>query len=247
MRTSFGIACAIMAANAYAFDWATFKHIALNATLGEHYESHPVYQFHGTDRRHVREHRRSNQRTLPPLSLHHRHKAIAARHSMMDRRERLGMARVGFASPNVGQEYSELNNFSGFVLNVLQGMSYTKGGNSKCYDASEDIVIGFDTFGDVLRKIYIPAYQPEFQVQVQDITAMSAAWYVDCSLDKFFLNLTHLASEEGLSEISSRVVGAYFFEIAAAQKVWNNPEDYSAKERGETYGTALSIILNYTI
>lgn len=130
------------------------------------------------------------------------------------------MARVGFASPNVGQEYAELNSFSGFMLNVLQGMSYSQGGNSKCYDASEDIIIGIDTFADVFRKLYIPAYQPEIQVQIQDMIALNAALYVDCSVDKFFNNLTHLASSEGVSEISGRVAGAYFFEIKAAQNVW---------------------------
>jgi len=42
--------------------------------------------------------------------------------------------------------------------------------------------------------------------------------------------MTHLASEEGISEISGRVAGSYFFEIKAAQDVWNNKADYSTKE-----------------
>lgn len=44
-------------------------------------------------------------------------------------------------------------------------MSYQKGGNSKCYDASLDIVIAIDTFQDLFRKMYIPAYWAEMQVQ----------------------------------------------------------------------------------
>jgi len=45
-------------------------------------------------------------------------------------------------------------------------MSYTTGGDSKCYDAFEDIIIGIDTFGDIFKKVYIPAYAPEIQVQL---------------------------------------------------------------------------------
>ena len=165
----------------------------------------------------------------------------------MERRDRYGMAKVGVATPNVGQEFDELNSVSGFMLNVLKGMSYTKSEDSKCYNAFEDLVIGVDTTQDLLKKIYIPAYLAQTQVQTQDLIAMGAAFYVDCSLDKFFNNLTHLATEEGVSEISGRVAGAYLFEISAAQKVWNNPSDYSTQEKGKTYGRALAVILNYTI
>lgn len=84
-------------------------------------------------------------------------------------------------------------------------------------------------------------------VQSQDMTALTAAFYVDCSLDKLFNQLVHLASEEGVTEISGRVAGSYFFEINAAQKAWQNPEDYTTKERGRIFGTALSVILNYTL
>jgi len=50
MRTSFGLACMAMAAQTYAFDWNIVKHAVLTSSLGEDYEQHPVYQFHGTNR-----------------------------------------------------------------------------------------------------------------------------------------------------------------------------------------------------
>lgn len=258
MRTSFSIACMCMAANALAFDWANMKESFLQTALGEEYESHPVYQWHGTNRRTVREGtlRKHHARKIKPLSVHHRNKAINARHTMMARRERLGMAKVGFASPQVSQAYDELNSWSGFTLNVLKGMSYTTGGDSKCYDAFEDIIIGIDTFGDIFKKVYIPAYAPEIQVQLQDMTALTAGFYVDCALDQFFNQMTHLVSSEGVTEISGRVAGAYFFEIAQAQKVYTSePNTFPLNSEGkydgnlgkQYYGKALSIILNYTI
>ena len=80
----------------------------------------------------------------------------------------------------------------------------------------------------MLKKFYIPAIWAEIMVQAQDITALTAAFYVDCSLNKFFNQVSHLFTEEGTSEVSGRVAGAYFFEIAAAQKAFQNPDDYSA-------------------
>ena len=184
-------------------------------------------------------------RKVPELSRQHRIKAINAHHSLMARRERLGLAKVGMATPVVDQEYAELNSVSGFLLNVLQGMSYNQGGNSKCYNASEDIIIAMDTSTDLLKKVYIPAIWAEIMVQVQDITALTAAFYVDCSLNKFFNQISHLFTEEGTTEVSGRIAGAYFFEISAAQKAWQEPENYTAKEKGQIYGRAFSVVANY--
>jgi hypothetical protein len=92
-------------------------------------------------------------------------------------------------------------------------MTYTPGADSKCYDASESIIISLDTGSDLLKKIYIPAYWAELQVQTQDIIAISSAFYVDCSVDKFFNTVTHLVSNEGVSELGGRLGGAWYFEI----------------------------------
>lgn len=186
-----------------------------------------------------------SDRYVPELSREHRIKAIDAHHSLMARRERLGLAKVGMATPEVEQEYAALNSVSGFLLNVLQGMSYQQGGNSKCYDASEDVIIALDTSTDLIKKFYIPAIWAEIMIQVQDITALAAAFYVDCSLNKFFNQVSHLFTEEGTTEVSGRVAGAYFFEISHAQKVWNNKQDYSLQEQGQAYGKAFSVVSNY--
>ena len=74
---------------------------------------------------------------------------------------------------------------------------------------------------------------------------MAAAFYVDCSLNKFFNQVSHLFTEEGTTEVSGRVAGAYFFEISHAQKVWNNKQDYSLQEQGQAYGKAFSVVSNY--
>lgn len=50
MRTTFGLACMAMAAQAFAFDWDIVKHSFLTSSLGENYETHPIYEFHGTNR-----------------------------------------------------------------------------------------------------------------------------------------------------------------------------------------------------
>ena len=246
MRTPFTLACMCIAAQTYAFDWDMVKHSLLSASLGENYETHPIYEFHGSNRATARQRMaKHGDRHVPELSRQHRIKAIDAHHNLMARRERLGLAKVGMATPEVGQEYSELNSISGFMLNVLQGMSYQQGGNSKCYDASEDIIIAIDTSSDLIKKFYIPAIWAEMMVQAQDITALTAAFYVDCSVNKFFNQVSHLFTEEGTSEVTGRVAGAYFFEIAAAQKVWNNPDDYTSKEKGQAYGRAFSVVANY--
>jgi len=99
----------------------------------------------------------------------------------------------------------------------------------------------------LIKKFFIPAIWAEILVQLQDMTALSAAFYVDCNVNKFFNQMIHLASEEGMTEISGRVAGAYFFEIKAAQEAWNEPEKFSSKEKGLRYGRALATITNYTL
>ena len=100
---------------------------------------------------------------MKPLTEAQRHAYYDAHHSLMARRARLGLPRVGYAnSPEVGQAYDQLNSASGFFLNFLKGMSYSKGSDSKCYTAAESFIIGLDTTSDIWRKIYISAYWAEF-------------------------------------------------------------------------------------
>ena len=50
------------------------------------------------------------------------------------------------SGPRVGQDYSALNSTSGFILNLLTGMTYgDSGSDSKCYNAAEDFIISSDT------------------------------------------------------------------------------------------------------
>jgi len=99
---------------------------------------------------------------MKPLTEAQRHLYYDAHHNLMARRARLGLARVGYAnSPEVGQDYSQLNSASGFVLNFLRGMSYSKGSDSKCFSAAESFIVSLDTLTDIWKKIYITAYWAE--------------------------------------------------------------------------------------
>ena len=92
MRTSFGIACMCIAAQSFALDWGMVKHALLTSTFGENYESHPVYQFHGSNRSSVREnHKELLARKVQPLNREQRQQAINAHHSIQARRARLGL------------------------------------------------------------------------------------------------------------------------------------------------------------
>jgi len=83
--------------------------------------------------------------------------------------------------------------------------------NSKCYNAAEDMIISLDTSTDVFKKLWIPAYLAEAQIQIQDLVAILAATYIDCSIDKIFLTLTALATSEGVASASGRLAGALPF------------------------------------
>jgi hypothetical protein len=133
------------------------------------------------------------------------------------------------------------------ALNILAGMTYNGGSDSKCYNAAESFIISLDTGSDIFKKLYIPAYWAEGQVQSQDLLAISSALYVDCNIDKFFNTVTHLASAEGVSELGGRVAGAWLFEISKCTDAYSNSELYTAQERGKAYGRCASIVFNYTI
>jgi len=244
---SFGIAVAtaFVAATADASILDTIIG-TVNQYLDTDITQHPAWDFHVTTRADTHKTIKANKRSVKPLTHAQRVRYVEAHHSLMAQRERLGLARVG-SGPTVGQDYAELNSWSGFVLNLLSGMTYTKGAQSKCYDAAESFIISADTGTDVLKKMYIPAYWAELQVQGQDFIAISSGLYVDCNIDKMFNTITHLVSTEGVSELSGRVGGAWLFEISQCREAYSDPESFTTKERGYRYGKCVSILLNYTI
>lgn len=229
MRTTFAIATFLAAANASLFTEVRDA----------------IQSFEPTTRADAKRTIAEHDRHVQPLNKMQRHAAVEAHHSLMARRERLGLPKVG-ASPVVGQDFERLNSASGFILNVAQGLSYNPGDN-QCYFTLEDLIISLDTTSDIVKKLYIPAFWAEAQVQSQDLVAISSATYVDCSLDKVFNTATHLFTTEGASELVGRVAGAFPFEIRKCQEAYNNPEKFTTAERGFRYGKCLSIVLNYTI
>lgn len=248
MRSVIGIAAAICVTQAAAFDWENAKAIA-SEQLFEAYENSAFAQLPMT-RADVRQQKLSKfeGREIAPLSKEHRRNYQQSHHNMMGQRKRLGLAKVGVAAgPTVEQQYDALATLSGWILGFATGLTYNQDGEGICYSAIESFIISLDTSTDILKKIYIPAYLPEAQVAIQDFTAISAALYVDCALDKLFNMLIHLASQEGITEISGRLAGDYLFGIQQFLDVRAEPENYSTQERGRIYGKTVSTALNYYI
>ena len=253
MRTTY-IAAVFVAAQAAAFEWKDV--MTAVQMMGGAFKAAREYQqnFNMHDIKLTTRHdsRRTIEkfahRRVKPLTKEQRHLAVQAHHNIMDRRQRMGLPLVGAAAgPKVGQSYENLSSFSGNFLNLLTGMQYNSGAtDSRCFDSAESIIIGFNTFSDIAAKLYIPAYWAELQVQFQDTSALSSAVFVDCNLDKMFTTLTHLATSEGLSELSGRVVGAAFFELSKCANARGNPE-LTGSEKSKIYGKCASVLLNFTI
>ena len=219
----------------------------------------PFKDFKVTTRHSVNEKIRKNKHKVTPLNSHQRSRVIEAHHSMLGQRKRLGMPLVGAgprrhiagdsdSGPRVGQDYAALNSTSGFILNLLTGMTYgDNGGDSKCYNAAESFIISTDTSSDIIKKLYITAYWAEAQVTLQDFIAISSGLFVDCQLTQLFNTVSHLASSEGVSQVGGRVAGALPFEMSRCIETYNDPDSFNTQEKGYRYGKCLSIILNYTI
>ena len=242
MRTTFGLACMFGAATAAEFSFLS--------TAMDTFKESDVYQNWPTTRGDVKANIAANpkaygQMDIAPLSNYHRAAGEQAHHNMMAQRQRLGMAAVG-TGPVVGQDYSTLNSRAGMTLNIAQGLAYNPNNNS-CYNALESFIISLDTSSDIMKKMYIPAFWAEAQVQSQDLFAITSMLYVDCALSKMFTTVSHLFSSEGVSELSGRMLGAYPFEIRKCQECYNDPDSFDTAERGFRYGKCLSVVLNYTI
>lgn len=251
MRT-FGLAIALAAQCAVidAFEFATFfGNLAKvsNTLLDTDFNESPSFDFKITTRHDVKKKLAENKRRIKPLTKAQRHTITNAHHNMMAQRARLGMPLVGAGNPQVGQNYSLLNSFSGGTLRVLKGLTYNKNAPSKCYDAFESFFVSFDTGTDILRKIYLPAYWSEGQVQLQDTIAISSGIYVDCNADKALNTITHLISTEGVSELGGRLAGAAAFELKDCWDAMKKNSPLSKDEKGYRYGRCISVFLNYTI
>ena len=257
MRTTF--ATVLFVAGTQALTWTEVVDFVkkidvpalVESTFGVDITQHAAWDFHVTTRADSNATIAKHQRRVKPLTKAQRHQVTEAHHSLMARRDRLGLPRLGAgATPVVGQQqldFSSLNSFSGFFLNVLAGMSYNGNRNNKCYQAAEDTIVALDTQADILAKIYIPAYWAEAQVNLQDFIAVTSGVYVDCSIDKAFNTATHLITTEGLSELGGRLAGAYPFELSDCLEAYSTPEQFTTAERGTRYGKCISVFLNYTI
>ena len=235
----------LMAATTQAASWADLNTAVQAGNWADaHAEIGQLIEDYGLTSRHsVQAKRAADMRRLPQLTKAQRHDLNAIHHRTLATRDKLGMTKFG-DSPTVGQDFASLNTFSGFVLNIVAGMSYDAN-SSSCYDRVEDIVILTDTLSDIVRKLYKPAYLSEFQVVTQDYIAQFSAVYLDCKIDKVIYTVSHITSSEGQSELTARVAGALPFEINTCIEVYQNPEKFSTQEKGQAYGACVSKILNW--
>ena len=70
----------------------------------------------------------ADKRRMPRLTREQHHNAVEAHHRIMERRDRLGMPKVSMShikgGPEVGQNYKNLASFSGWILNLVDGLQY---------------------------------------------------------------------------------------------------------------------------
>merc|ERR1712166_836670 len=110
--------------------------------------------------------------------------------------------------------YDSLNGITGRILGVASGLQYSTSGrsNSACFTAIESLMISTDNASSMLTKLWAPWYWSEAQLTLQDTIALNAGFYTECDVNKFFNNMSHLATAEGLSEMGARGSGAFFFQ-----------------------------------
>ena len=173
----------------------------------------------------------------------HMRNAQQARHNTFAQRQRLGIAK----GSEYGQSKIDEISFGAAALNFIVGLSFEASASSECFYSVETLLFQLDTNGRIIRKLYIPQYMSELQLNVQDIIASGSSAYVTCYLSKLFITLTAILTTEGISEFVSRVFTNYPFDISRAQDMWNNPDAYELAERFQLYGRVFSSLLDYYI
>lgn len=142
----------------------------------------------------------------------HKRHAADARHNTFEQRQRLGIAK----GSEYGQSKIDEISFSAALLNFLVGLSFEGTSENDCFYSVETLLIQLDTNGRIIRKLYIPQYISEFQLNVQDIVASMSGSYITCYIAKFFTTLTAIFTTEGISELVSRIFTNYPFSISRA-------------------------------
>jgi len=173
----------------------------------------------------------------------HQRNAVQARHNTFEQRQRLGIAK----GSEYGQSKIDEISFGAAALNFLVGLSFEGTSETDCFYSIETLLFQLDTNGRIIRKLYIPSYISEFQLNVQNIVASASGSYVTCYIAKFFTTLTAILTTEGISELISRVFTNYPFTISQAQDMWANPSDYELAERFQLYGKVFSQVFQYFI
>merc|ERR1712127_768694 len=152
-------------------------------------------------------------------------------------RQRLGLAPIG--APRDGdmrKSYEDMTGLSAALLGMAQGLQYNSAaGPSKCFIAVEGTTVAASNMFYVLVRSYMPWYQPELQLVLQDQIALIGGFYNDCDANKFFDTMTTLFSQEGLSAAGARGSTAYLTMYGAFKESMGD-ERSSTFVKGEAFG-----------
>ncbi len=83
-------------------------------------------------------------------------------------------------------------------------------------------------------------------VLMQDMIALVSQIYINCSMDKLFITLTHVPTIEGGTAMLGRIVASLNFEVKDWEDISNNPFATDS-DKGCAAGHALQAILKYQI
>ena len=107
---------------------------------------------------------------------------------------------------------------AGWALGFSYGLQNNPQAPGKCYSALQVMITDLSALSSILSTIYLPSNWANLALDARDLTAMTAAIYAHCDVQKLFNTLTSLVSTEGLSTLASRVGGGLIFELPAQ---WN--------------------------
>ena len=160
-------------------------------------------------------------------------------------RRKLGMPLLGEAAGGESTDVQQ-NGMIAYGKAAVDCLMYSPGSKTSCSSTAEGLLIGYDTLGEVLSKIYMPWYLPDGMTLVSDMTALGSMVYNNCSVDKLMSTLTHLPTVEGATSMLSRVVVASNLEIKNFMDKSNDPLA-TGKDRGCAAGKAFGAVFKFNI
>jgi hypothetical protein len=163
-------------------------------------------------------------------------------------RRKLGMKRLGQGEEGdpFGADGASQSGYIAAGIGAVDCLTYSAASGTNCRNSAEGLLIGYDTLGEVISKVYMPWYWPDGMMLSQDLTALGSMMYTDCSVDKLMTTLTHIPTVEGATSLLSRTVVAYNVEIAQWMAALNDPRETS-HTIGCKFGKAFGAVTKWNI